>query len=361
MDLLNFDFQGLSESIEWDSFQETLKNVSDYGFNLTESDVVKSVSEASQFFNIGLPIDIHEDWTTGVMPLNPTTELDDILVYNRQQMSEMGISDKDSFDLVMTHECAHRALQGINTGYTSHQEELCCDYMAGVRAGLNGVDETIFTNSLRETSESLTHPDGILRTEAINEGIAFAHEFMNIHNGVPPRFSDCLDHFENTDVFRNTYSQIEGLVTLTPEEADINSVEDNHIIQGYTQHDVEWYEKQARISSGSEQEHWLKEAQWAKEHLNSLSDSMKEHIPEYGHDMPNEISFKGYSESEIKSKIANAEAKIRYAQSQIRSHSELLKNSDFPETEKMHINHAERDLAAAKAELNKWKYTKPSK
>lgn len=358
---LNFDFQGLSESIEWDSFQETLKNVSDYGFNLTESDVVNSVSEASQFFNIGLPIDIHEDWTTGVMPLNPNTELDDILVYNRQQMSEMGISDKDSFDLVMTHECAHRALQGINTGYSFHQEELCCDYMAGVRAGLNGVDETIFTNSLRKTSESLTHPDGILRTEAINEGIAFAHEFMRTHSGLPPRFSDCLEHFENSDVFRDSYAHIEGLVTLSPEDVDVNVATNDHTIHAYTQHDVEWYEKQARISSGSEQEHWIREAQWAKEHLSGFSQSPEERFHTQEGELPKEISFKGYTESEIKTKIANAEAKIRYAQSQIRSHSELLKNSNFPETEKMHINHAERDLAAAKAELNKWKGTNPSK
>lgn len=210
---INFDFQGIPESGEWDSFHDTMKNVCDSGFNLSESEVIKSVSEASQFFNIGLPLDIHEDWTTGVMPLNPNTELDDILVYNRLQMSEMGISDKDTFDLVMTHECAHRALQGLNTGYSSHQEELCCDYMAGVRAGLNGVDETVFTNSLRDTSGSLTHPDGVLRAEAINEGIIFARDFINIHNGIPPRFSDCLDHFENSDVFRDTYANMEGLVT----------------------------------------------------------------------------------------------------------------------------------------------------
>lgn len=356
----DFDFPDIPDSIDWDSFQEALNKLSDSGFHLSESDVANSVSEASAFFNIGVPFDIHEDWTTGVMNLNPTTELDDILVYNRQQMSEMGISDKESFDLVMTHECAHRALQGLNKGYSPHQEELCCDYMAGVRAGLNGVDETLFVNSLQDTSESLSHPEGEARVTAIRDGIAFAQDFMSIHNGTPPRFSDCLDHFENSDTFRSSYSQLEGFVTLTPEDGDISDPAEPPTLSGYTQHDVDWYEKQARISSGTEQEHWLRQAQWAKDHLHGYTEIPEEmnHAQE-GETLGN-LTFKGYSESEIKSKVENAEAKIRYAQSQIRNHSELLKTSNYPETEKMHIKHAERDLAAAKAELNKWKSTKPS-
>lgn len=357
----NFDFQDIPDFGEWESFHDTLKNVCDSGFNLTESEVINSVAEASRFFNLGLPIDIHEDWTTGVMPLNPGTELDDILVYNRQQMSEMGISDKDSFDLVMTHECAHRALQGMGTGYSSHQEELCCDYMAGVRAGLNGMDESTFADSLRDTSSSLTHPNGILRTEAINEGIGFARDFINFHDGIPPRFSDCLTHFENSDVFRASYN-MEGLVSLSPEGTEISlDGNDDALFHGYTQHDVEWYEKQARISSGTEQEHWLREAQWAKEHMHGLHEPANpDTSTDVEHSVDN-ISFRGYTESEIKSKIAAAESKIRYAESQIRSHSELLKNSNYPETEKMHINNAKHDLASAKAELNKWKGTKPDR
>lgn len=33
--------------------------------------------------------------------------------------------------------------------------------------------------------------------------------------------------------------------------------------------DVEYYQHQARISSGSEQQHWLEKAQWALDHLGS--------------------------------------------------------------------------------------------
>lgn len=148
---------------------------------------------------------------------------------------------------------------------------------------------------------------------------------------------------------------------MTPEEYGIGQDSENVLLHGYTQHDVEWYEKQARISSGTEQEHWIREAQWAREHLNGFCETHESVAPNYNDHSSNDISFKGFTESEIKSKIADAEAKIRYAQSQIRSHSELLKNTSYPETEKMHIKHAERDLASARAELSKWKGTKPSK
>ena len=41
-------------------------------------------------------------------------------------------------------------------------------------------------------------------------------------------------------------------------------------LRAFTQADVDWYEHQARISSGSEQVHWLKEAQWARNHIHSF-------------------------------------------------------------------------------------------
>lgn len=245
-----------------------------WGDSISDEMVLQSVQEASDFFNMDVPMDVHEDWTTGVMTGMPFTENDDILVFNRQQMLDMGITDKEGFDLVMTHEGAHRALQGINTGFDSHQEELCCDYMAGVRAGLNGMDEGKMEASLGGTVESDSHPDGAARVAAIEAGVSFAHEYMEAHNGTPPTFSDCLDHFSQTDVYASTVApQESGHVSLRPEVAfaDVDGVSAEHELKGYTQHDVEWYEHQARISSGTEQEHWLKEAEWAKRHMHGFA------------------------------------------------------------------------------------------
>lgn len=246
-----------------------------FGTELTDDMIAQSVQEASSFFNMNAPMNVHEDWTTGVMTGMTFTENDDILVFNRQQMLDMGITDKEGFDLVMTHEGAHRKLQGMDTGFSAHQEELCCDYMAGVRAGLNGMDEGKMEASLGGTTESATHPDGAIRVAAIEAGVTFAHDYMETHNGTPPSFSDCLEHFSKTDVYTSTFPQEPGQINLRPEHA-IADTSDLHPqvqreIKGYTQADVDWYEKQARISSGSEQAHWLEEARWAKNHIHGFA------------------------------------------------------------------------------------------
>lgn len=177
-------------------------------FGLSEEQILQSVQRASEFFNLDAPQAIHEGWTTGVMNGLPMTETDDILIFNREQLLDMGINDKMGFDLVMTHEGAHRALQGMYTGFSDHQEELCCDYMAGVRAGLNHMDEGRMSASLIGTEECDTHPGGSVRVEAIEAGVAFAHEYMSSHDGNPPSFSDCLEHFEQSDICQNASSPI---------------------------------------------------------------------------------------------------------------------------------------------------------
>lgn len=79
--------------------------------------------------------------------------------------------------------------------------------------------------------------------------------------------------------------------------------------------------------------------------------------------MDDQITFKGsgYTQDEINHHIEEAKQDISHAKSQIRSHTELLKNSNYPETEKMHIQNAERDLKEAQSELSKWQSMKPSK
>lgn len=232
-----------------------------WGESLSDEMVIQSVQEASDFFNMNAPMSVHEDWTTGVMTGMTFTENDDILVFNRQQMQEMGITDKEGFDLVMTHEGAHRALQGMDTGFNSHQEELCCDYLAGVRAGLNGMDEGKMMASLEETAESLSHPDGERRVRAIEAGVAFAHEYRESHNGMPPTFSDCLEHFENSDLCVNA-SDASGQINLRPEHpfAEIGDAYEDEL-KGFVndrsyhlreaqvaQENAEWHHKRANAA-----------------------------------------------------------------------------------------------------------------
>ena len=185
-----------------------------WGDSLSDEMVIQSVQEASEFFNMNAPMSVHEVWTTGLMTGMSFTEDDDILVFSREQMYNMGITDKEGFDLVMTHEGAHRALQGLSTGFNPHLEELCCDYMAGVRAGLNGMDEGKLAGSLVVAGETETHPDGAARVRAIEEGVTFAHRYMDEHDGMPPSFSDCLEHFEEQYDLAQKHT---GNINLRPE------------------------------------------------------------------------------------------------------------------------------------------------
>ena len=285
LDFFSVDFLHDHLPDSWfDSFHKA------WGDSLSDEMVLQSVQEASDFFNMNAPMDVHEDWTTGVMTGMDFTEDDDILVFNRQQMLDMGITDKEGFDLVMTHEGAHRGLQGLNTGFDSHQEELCCDYMAGVRAGLNGMDEGKMEASLGGTVESETHPDGAARVAAIEAAVWFAHDYMEAHNGTPPTFSDCLDHFNQTDVYASTVTlQEEGQINLRPDVAfaDVHGfVNDKsyHLDRAESaQHNAEWHEKRAEaaIARGdlsAAKEHTSKAEsfrKWEQDHIKSAQRSTK--------------------------------------------------------------------------------------
>ena len=166
-----------------------------YGESLSDEMISQSVEDACDFFHIDEPAIVSEGWTTGVYPNNDFTLKDDVLVFNREQLLDMGISGKDGLDLVMTHEGTHRVLQGMeHLEFDSHQEELCCDYMAGVRAGLNDIDVSQMANSLMYTPETASHPAGVDKVESIESGIRFAQQYYAEYN-MAPSFDDCIEHF----------------------------------------------------------------------------------------------------------------------------------------------------------------------
>lgn len=332
-----------------------------YGFNLTNDQIVHSVQEASDFFNMDCPAVIRDGWTTGVCTHLSFTESDDVLLINRDQMTSLGITEPQAFDLVMTHEGAHRALQGMDTGYTDHQEELCCDYMAGVRAALNDMPQEAIDAmkaSLGGTAASDTHPAGSLRVDSIDAGYNFALDYFE-QNGSAPSFSDCLEDFNSVQGIGEE-TGVKGLVTLRPDDAPVavksysaeeiqsrmyNLQEEIHNLQsqirhviptgdeelwqesdtsrveslqrrlddatreyqrwagetpdsnvhGYTTSDIEWLEKQVRISSGSEQAHWLEKLKWASSHVSGYVNSdSTDFIDSRANDLSQDDSIHGF-------------------------------------------------------------------
>ena len=202
--------------------------------------IVQSVQEASDFFNLDDPLLVVEDFTTGVFPNMAMTESDDFLIFNREQLLDMGITEKDGLDLVMTHESAHRALQGLGLGLNPHQEELCCDFMSGVRAGLNGIDVSQMKLSLADTVLSESHPEGAARVDSIESGVQFAQEYMEEY-GHAPTFSECMSYFmgesDLADIHEEDFDSLiaegdmEGFKGYTQSEIDSHIAKAKHEMQ----------------------------------------------------------------------------------------------------------------------------------
>lgn len=289
-----------------------------FGPELSDDMIVQSVQEASEFFNIDDPMLIAEDFTTGVYPNMDMTVMDDILIFNREQLLDMGITEKEGLDLVMTHEGAHRALQGLDLGFDSHQEELCCDFMAGVRAGLNGIDVSQMENSLADTPVSESHPGGADRVDSIKNGVQFAQDYMHRY-GHAPSFSECLDFFTG-DAELEDFSPPQ--ITLRPEHG-------TSVFAAYT-------------DSGESTD----SAAFVDNDLDASNPS-----------------FKGYTQSEINSRMSKAEHEMRCQESNMRHRESMMKSKarmgEPYESEEHQFNVAKRKWEEAKAEYNKWKYTKP--
>ena len=223
-DNINLDALQPLQDIFPDSWFDDVRQL--YGESLSDEIISQSVEETCDFFHIEEPAIVSEGWTTGVYPNNDFTLQDDILIFNREQLLGMGITGKDGLDLVMTHEGTHRVLQGMeHLEFDAHQEELCCDYMAGVRAALNGIDVSQMENSLMYTPKSETHPAGVERVESIEAGVRFAQEYYAEYK-MAPTFNECLDNFcetgntehskqinltENNISFKSQYTHLDSI------------------------------------------------------------------------------------------------------------------------------------------------------
>ena len=170
-------------------------------FGLSPEDVEDAIKSACDFFNIPMPRMIHDmtnvrNGQTMFVNWHPGSYEDDVLCINMQQLVDMNVDSKEAFSLVMTHECAHRALQntrfpGINNGVW--EQELAADFFMGCRAGLCGMNESKITIGLILTEGSPTHPEGSLRALFIRHGKYTAIEMRN--KSIPLTMQNLLNEF----------------------------------------------------------------------------------------------------------------------------------------------------------------------
>lgn len=301
MSLLDFFEKILPES--W--FGDVRTN---YGDILSDELIMDSVRNASTFFKIEDPMLVVEYTTTGVLPNDDVSPNDDILVFSREQLVDLGITGKDGLDLVMTHECTHRMLQGMDhLNLSSHQEELCCDFMAGVRAGLNDIDVSQVENAISDIPASSTHPSGNMRVSSIEEGFEFAKKYY-ANNNEAPTFEVCLDCFlDKFDFGAKITMESGGLAAYSSGETagGVGFVDDAH----------------------------------------------------------DDINIKGYTQAEINRKMDKAISDRGRFESLVRHHKYMASHAPSGANEEFHLHEAkvnQRRMDECMEEYKKWKYTKPS-
>ena len=180
-----------------------LANVWDSGFSdlpdspLSHDLVEDSIAKAGDFFHLDESAD-----TVNALAISDVFVVDDNSLYASTQLETMGITGQDSLDLMMAHEGASNILQGLNMDFSEYQGELCCDYMAGVRAGIDGIDISAMTDYLSEHQISAVMPFNDFRVEALEDGLSFAQEYMVTHHEAPD-FARCLDEFQSSTSFEN--------------------------------------------------------------------------------------------------------------------------------------------------------------
>lgn len=322
-------------------------------FGLSDSEIVQSVKEASAFFHMDNPLIVHEYRNTGVFTGLPFTDNDDIMVFNREQMQNMGITDKEAFDLVMTHECTHRMLQN-NDLFSQHQEELCCDFISGVRAGLNNMDITQVENALADQPEGTAHPIGSLRVEALNEGQQYAEHYM-AETGHAPTFDDCLEHFR--DAFPEKHFDAEsheddGIKEYTQSEIDrhVASAErDMHDAKSRIDYYRSWISKHGTDSVMVSADKGLRDAERDYEHAKAELHKWKYMHPDSkGFADENKVfedsdTLHSYTDGDINKAKDAEERKHKTMMTKYNAMNSCKKDS--PEYEK-----AEREYKAAKKE-----------
>lgn len=171
---------------------------------LPDDMVLSAVQQACNFF--GIPeVPVVNAQGTCVWSNDPTTYDDDVLGFNRSQLMSAGISGEDSLALVYIHECAHRTLQNVYTD--DWEEELACDFFAGVHAGMKGINMNNFEAATGDASGSASQPSGALRADFIEYGRVIAKEMMD--RGVEVTYEGCIarlnEHLHEKDELITEY------------------------------------------------------------------------------------------------------------------------------------------------------------
>lgn len=200
--------------------------------------VHRAIERACGFFGIPVVPTIKSSFV-GESNFDVKTLNDDVFLFNRRQLMDMGIKGEDSLTLVYAHECAHRILQ-LFPKCDPWIEELACDFFAAVLAGIEGIDTTQFKESLCHGEGTDIHPTGVLRGEFVDFAKFFVEKIKK--NGIACTFTLCLDTFN-----KHVAERLQEILKYRSETKVVEGIYNYDGINLFV-NDQEWNLKQARIN-----------------------------------------------------------------------------------------------------------------
>lgn len=320
-------------------------------------DITQSVQTSSEFVNLPNPADVVSAGATGVCTNMPCTPNDDVVMVSTDQMHRMGITDQQSFDLVMTHEAMHRVLQNADAGFSSYEEELCCDYIAGVRAGLNNMDVSGMEESLVHTEASAAHPAGMNRVDSIEAGVAYAIDYLANHNGEPPSMSECIRDFRHSVLQENpelitlrhedniSFKEYDSVLSAKGYYQDIFSRVDDNLTQ--IERQIELNDLELHIDTSSEEAYLQSKLDRIDSTIDRIETGLNEMNDASQH---GEVSLKGYSKHDIDRHYRHA--RDEYERARTDYHRHLTDNHDHEDL--VNAREALRRMDEANYEISRW-------
>jgi len=230
-------------------------------FLLPDEAIQGAIGQACEFF--GLPGGhFREDNSVCVYPNNPYSYFDDEFGFNRDQIISLGLEYNDALTLAYSHECAHRMLQASHS-LSPQQEELACDFLAGIQAGLNDIDPDRFASALERMGEDAEHPDGAIRAEAFRH----AHDLASTMraDGHSLDFNTSMELFQ--DYLAGTDLDSAKHMAATPPQGSQPTFTAAYTPEQYLEKAEncyeearKYYDKAAHAEKAFDREHYLREA-----------------------------------------------------------------------------------------------------
>jgi hypothetical protein len=188
---------------EWEDFHHRDDaNIFDVMFRdvcdtISEDGLTSIVVEVSKALGVPVP---HLNENAEALAYIKSETVDDHemleLYYNWEMLKKAGINNQNAFELVVTHELAHRYFKDQILGLCANEswsQELACDYMTGVIA----CEQNLATGKYKWVVGSMycskSHPPGEIRKKVVTYAVEYYKDMLSRNEDIT--LQNCLDGF----------------------------------------------------------------------------------------------------------------------------------------------------------------------